>query len=102
MVSKSDLPDLDDPDNVSQLAAKFTSIGMLNKSIIDEAKGGWTRIATSYEAPETGKVQRAFHTPSEAADELERRTKKVGDALDSYSNTLSDLHIEKSQIESDI
>ena len=102
MVSKSDLPELDDPGTVSQLGAKFTAIGMLNKSIIDEAKYGWTDIATSYEAPESGKVERAFHTPSEAADELERRTKKVGDALDSYSNTLSDLHTEKAQIEADI
>ena len=102
MVSKSDLPELDDPGTVSQLGAKFVAIGMLNKSIIDEAKYGWTDIATSYQAPESGKVQRAFHTPSEAADELERRTKKVGDALDSYSNTLSDLHTEKAQIESDI
>ncbi|WP_176572865.1 hypothetical protein [Dermabacter hominis] len=102
MVSKSDLPELDDPGTVSQLGAKFVAIGMLNKSIIDEAKYGWTDIATSYQAPESGKVQRVFHTPSEAADELERRTKKVGDALDSYSNTLSDLHTEKAQIESDI
>ncbi len=102
MVSKSDLPELDDPATVSQLGAKFVAIGMLNKSIIDEAKYGWTDIATSYQAPESGKVQRAFHTPSEAADELERRTKKVGEALDSYSDTLSDLHTEKAQIEADI
>ena len=102
MVSKSDLPELDDPGNVSQLGAKFTAIGMLNKSIIDEAKYGWTNVAASYQAPEGGQVQQVFQTPAEAATGLEQRTKNVQDALDSYAQTLSDLEREKAQIESEI
>ena len=102
MVSKSDLPELDDPAAVSQLGARFASIGMLNKSIIDEAKYGWTNIAASYEAPETGQVQRVFQSPAEAAAELEERTKAIGDRLDSYASTLADLEKEKAQIEAQI
>lgn len=51
MVSKSDLPELDDPAAVSQLGARFASIGMLNKSIIDEAKYGWTNTQPPMKPP---------------------------------------------------
>lgn len=102
MVNVPPLPEIDDPQAVTNLGEIIKSAGNIAKDTTEDVRGAWAPISSAYHAPEEGIVHGAMNKPAETAQEIQSNAEDKCTALHDYADKLSDFRSRKTKLEADI
>lgn len=102
MISVADLPEIDEPQPVAQVAEDLKTLGKNALTIVINSDAVWQRMREYYHDKNQDKVYEGLRKPRAIAEALNEKCTQIHGVLKSYAERLEDLQRRKEKLKAEI